>query len=98
MRATGQQVISRRMISESAFFGVAALLFGGSAAVTILWSASMSAMGVKKTASLGAVSRQILTAPRMIAYTCLRTAARRYLDGIRNPTIEQETGRDQIIK
>jgi predicted metal-binding membrane protein len=31
--------------SERAFFGVSALLFAASAAVTILWCASMSAMG-----------------------------------------------------
>jgi len=31
--------------SQQAFFGVSALLFAASAAVTILWSASMSAMG-----------------------------------------------------
>jgi predicted metal-binding membrane protein len=33
------------MVSERAFFGVAALLFAVSAVVTIFWSASMSAMG-----------------------------------------------------
>src|SRR5712692_5533145 len=41
--------ISRRMIpersSERAFFGVSALLFAASAAVTIVWCASMSATG-----------------------------------------------------
>ncbi len=41
--------ISQRMFSErasqQAFFGVSALLFAASAAVTIAWSASMSAMG-----------------------------------------------------
>jgi predicted metal-binding membrane protein len=41
--------ISRRMVSErasqQAFLGVAALLFCASAAVTIVWCASMSAMG-----------------------------------------------------
>src|SRR5512134_1266729 len=41
--------ISRRMASERAsqraFFGVAALLFAASAAATIVWCASMSAMG-----------------------------------------------------
>ena len=31
--------------SERAFFGVSALLFAASAAVTIVWCASMSAMG-----------------------------------------------------
>src|SRR4051794_28010679 len=31
--------------SEGTFFGVSALLFGASAAVTIVWCASMSAMG-----------------------------------------------------
>ncbi len=47
--ATGGREISRRMVSERAsqraFFGVSALLFGASAAVTIFWCASMSAMG-----------------------------------------------------
>jgi len=33
------------MTSEQAFFGVSALLFAASAAVTIVWCASMSAMG-----------------------------------------------------
>ena len=41
--------ISRHMVSERAsqraFFGVSALLFAASAAVTIVWCASMSAMG-----------------------------------------------------
>src|SRR5271167_628794 len=41
--------ISRRMVSERAsqraFFGVSALVFAASAAVTIVWSSSMSAMG-----------------------------------------------------
>src|SRR6202022_4683920 len=44
-----EREISRRMVSERAsqraFFGVSALLFAGSAAVTIVWCASMSAMG-----------------------------------------------------
>jgi hypothetical protein len=31
--------------SQRAFFGVSALLFAASAAVTIVWGASMSAMG-----------------------------------------------------
>jgi hypothetical protein len=31
--------------SQQAFFGVSALLFAASAAVTIVWCASMSAMG-----------------------------------------------------
>jgi hypothetical protein len=35
----------RRMASEQAFLGVSALLFAISAAVTIVWCASMSAMG-----------------------------------------------------
>src|SRR5213596_1199369 len=47
--ATGGREISRRMVSErasqQAFLGVSALLFAGSAAVTIVWCASMSAMG-----------------------------------------------------
>ena len=33
------------MASERAFFGVSALLFAASAAATIVWCASMSAMG-----------------------------------------------------
>jgi hypothetical protein len=41
--------ISRRMASgrpsQQAFFGASALLFAASAAVTIVWCASMSAMG-----------------------------------------------------
>jgi predicted metal-binding membrane protein len=48
--ATGGREISRRMVSERAsrraFFGVSAVLFAASAAVTIVWCASMSAMGV----------------------------------------------------
>src|SRR3989442_8355225 len=48
-RATAGLEISRRMASErasqQAFFGVSALLFAASAAVTIVWCASMSAMG-----------------------------------------------------
>jgi len=47
--ATGGRKISRRMMSgrasQGAFLGVSALLFGASAAVTIVWCASMSAMG-----------------------------------------------------
>jgi hypothetical protein len=47
--ATGEREISRRMVSErasqQAFLGVSALLFAASAAVTIVWCASMSAMG-----------------------------------------------------
>src|SRR5947207_10713287 len=47
--ATGGREISRRMVSERvsqrAFFGVSALLFAASAAVTIVWCGSMSAMG-----------------------------------------------------
>ena len=47
--ATGGREISQRMVSERAsqraFFGVSALLFAASAAVTIVWCASMSAMG-----------------------------------------------------
>jgi predicted metal-binding membrane protein len=42
---TAGREISRRMAAERAFFGVSALLFAASAAVTIVWSASMSAMG-----------------------------------------------------
>ncbi|MFL5617169.1 MAG: DUF2182 domain-containing protein [Gemmatimonadaceae bacterium] len=37
--------MSSERVSRGAFFGVAALLFAGSAAVTIEWSASMSAIG-----------------------------------------------------
>src|SRR5436190_6222496 len=47
--ATGGREISRRRVSEQAsqraFFGVSALLFAASAAVTIVWCGSMSAMG-----------------------------------------------------
>src|SRR5213595_1960090 len=47
--ATAGHEISRRMASErasqQAFFGVSALLFAASGAVTIVWCASMSAMG-----------------------------------------------------
>ncbi len=47
--ATGRGQNSGRMVSERAseraFFGVSALLFAASAAVTIVWCASMSAMG-----------------------------------------------------
>jgi predicted metal-binding membrane protein len=47
--ATAGLEISRRIASErasqQAFFGVSALLFAASAAVTIVWCASMSAMG-----------------------------------------------------
>ncbi len=46
--ATGGREISRRMASERAsqqvFFGVSALLFAASVAITIVWCASMSAM------------------------------------------------------
>src|SRR5256886_16489628 len=48
-RATAGLEVSRRMASErasqQAFFGVSALLCAASAAVTIVWCASMSAMG-----------------------------------------------------
>jgi predicted metal-binding membrane protein len=47
--ATGEREISRRRVTERAsqraFFGVSALLFAASATVTIVWCASMSAMG-----------------------------------------------------
>jgi len=47
--ATGDREMSRRVVSERAsrraFFGVSALLFATSAAVTIVWCTSMSAMG-----------------------------------------------------
>src|SRR3990172_9211034 len=43
--ATGGREISQRMVSQRAFFGVSALLFVASAAGTIVWCASMSAMG-----------------------------------------------------
>jgi predicted metal-binding membrane protein len=47
--ATGARKISRRMVferaSQGSFFGVSALLFAASAAVTIVWCGSMSAMG-----------------------------------------------------
>src|SRR4030088_3688118 len=43
--ATGRGEISRRMVSQRAFFGVSALFFAASAAVTIVWCESLSAMG-----------------------------------------------------
>ncbi|WP_341317745.1 DUF2182 domain-containing protein [Paraburkholderia sp. IMGN_8] len=43
--ATGGREISRSGVSQRAFFGVSALLFAASAAMTIVWCASMSAMG-----------------------------------------------------
>jgi predicted metal-binding membrane protein len=47
--ATGEREISRRMdserVSRQAFLGVSALLFAASAAATIAWCKSMSAMG-----------------------------------------------------
>jgi predicted metal-binding membrane protein len=47
--ATGEREIARHLVSErvsqSAFFGVSALLFAAGAAVTVVWCASMSAMG-----------------------------------------------------
>ncbi|MFP3567073.1 DUF2182 domain-containing protein [Paraburkholderia sp. SIMBA_030] len=47
--ATGGREISRngvsQRVSQRAFFGVSALLFAASAAATIVWCASMSAMG-----------------------------------------------------
>jgi predicted metal-binding membrane protein len=47
--ATDAREVPRLMVSERAsqrvFFGVSALLFAGSAAVTIVWCASMSTMG-----------------------------------------------------
>src|ERR1700688_2195575 len=46
--ATGEREISRSMVTERAsrraFFGVSALLFAASAAVTIVWCVSMSSM------------------------------------------------------
>jgi hypothetical protein len=36
---------SAEQASQRAFFGTSALLFAGSAALTIFWCASMSAMG-----------------------------------------------------
>jgi predicted metal-binding membrane protein len=48
--ATAEREISRRMasdrLSEAAFVGVSALLFAGSTTLTIVWCASMSAMGM----------------------------------------------------
>lgn len=48
INATGRPELSRRMVSEQnserAFFGIAALLFAASAAVTIVWCTSMPAM------------------------------------------------------
>jgi predicted metal-binding membrane protein len=43
--ATAGREIPRRTASQRAFLGVSALLFAASAAVTIVWCASMSAMG-----------------------------------------------------
>lgn len=43
--ATGGAEAPRSMVSERAFLGVSALLFSACTAVTIVWSASMSAMG-----------------------------------------------------
>ncbi|HKB98569.1 MAG TPA: DUF2182 domain-containing protein, partial [Terriglobales bacterium] len=47
--AIGERAISRRMLfeqaSERAFFAISALLFVVSAAITIIWCGSMSAMG-----------------------------------------------------
>jgi predicted metal-binding membrane protein len=40
-----EQEMSRRVIAQRAFFGVSALLFAASAALTVVWCASMSAMG-----------------------------------------------------
>lgn len=48
IRATGERAIPQRIsgrASERAFFGISALLFIVSAAVTIVWRASMSPMG-----------------------------------------------------
>src|ERR1700722_16893554 len=45
MAAIGEPEISRRMRFEPAFFAISALLFVASAAATILWCGSMSAMG-----------------------------------------------------
>src|SRR5262245_51368042 len=44
--ATAGPEISRRMASERAFLGVSTLLFAASAALTIVWCTSMSAMGM----------------------------------------------------
>jgi predicted metal-binding membrane protein len=44
MSMTSGRMVSERA-SERAFFGVSALLFAASAALTIIWCASMSAMG-----------------------------------------------------
>ena len=43
--ATKGREISRRIVSERAFFCVSALFFAISVAVTIFWCASMSTMG-----------------------------------------------------
>src|ERR1700736_4295357 len=47
--AIGERAVSRRMLSEQAseraFFAISALLFFVSAAITIIWCGSMSAMG-----------------------------------------------------
>jgi hypothetical protein len=48
--ATAEREISRRMAadrpSEAAFVAISALLFAGSTTLTIVWCASMSAMGM----------------------------------------------------
>ncbi|MEP7062770.1 MAG: DUF2182 domain-containing protein [Betaproteobacteria bacterium] len=43
--ATAGRDIARHVVSERAFLGASALLFAASVAVTIMWCASMSAMG-----------------------------------------------------
>jgi predicted metal-binding membrane protein len=40
-----RKIMSRRLASERSFFGTSALLFAASAAITIVWCKSMSAMG-----------------------------------------------------
>ena len=59
---TAGREISRRMASERAsrraFVGGAALLFAASAAVTIVWCASMSAMGERRRAGFSRQRRQ----------------------------------------
>ena len=55
-------VVSERA-SQRAFFGVSALLFAASAAVTIVWCASMSAMGEMRMPGRGTMSMAWMRMP-----------------------------------
>src|SRR2546425_1216470 len=61
--ATAEREISRRMASERAshhaFFGVSALLFAASAALTTLWCAAMSAIEMQQPALARAVQSAV---------------------------------------